>query len=470
MVTNISKRRVALLPALAGIVALAVAISAGIASTPSGAGAGIASASSGGWVLKGSETHKEAPDHPGDCYSGQEVTIAGLSATTYVRCTSTGPTYDVYQRSQHSWSAAPPERLAPGEVLRISSTTSVEGTFHTVGMGGGASTWVRIDLVPGGGPYPGAGWANATEENTTVSADSEFSIPSGREGGLMLVTLRLQGVAGSGQTTYTYEWQGTASGATPGPTGTGRIDPTETTAPRPTEEPWSCWGWPRRASLLESYFGVSVAHALDSGARFTYFSGEVTVAPGHDLDDLRPASFDMVLDVGNHINTESDSCAVIGFGDMTTFVMNSFTRVILMAPPEKQSKLSLLTGKLLVNLKKMWKDGSMDVTMNQAVAGIKGTNLVLEETGDESTIKVLEGNVEFTSLATGETVMVGAGETVSATAEGLSEKGTFDVEAESALWPLEGGDGLPALVIVAGVIVLVSLAGLIFARQRKQGT
>lgn len=455
MVTNISKRRVALLPALAGIVALAVAISAGIASTPSGAGAGIASASSGGWVLKGSETHKEAPDHPGDCYSGQEVTIAGLSATTYVRCTSTGPTYDVYQRSQHSWSAAPPERLAPGEVLRISSTTSVEGTFHTVGMGGGASTWVRIDLVPGGGPYPGAGWANATEENTTVSADSEFSIPSGREGGLMLVTLRLQGVAGSGQTTYTYEWQGTASGATPGPTGTGRIDPTETTAPRPTEEPLGPCHTPPGA---------------DSGARFSSISKEVEVFPESDPGAIFSAKPNTVLRVDDHVLTGEESHAVITFADLSTLAIKEESEIVIDCPELRSNRVDYRRGTFWLKVKKLILGDAIEVKTNLVTMGIRGTTLVTEVTDDATTLKVLEGNVEFTSLATGETVMVGAGETVSATAGGLSEKGTFDVEAESALWPLEGGDGLPALVIVAGVFVLVSLAGLIFARQRKQGT
>ncbi|MBI2913550.1 MAG: PKD domain-containing protein [Chloroflexi bacterium] len=177
--------------------------------TPS-AGPDTGSASSGGWVLKGVEPSKTVQT-PGGCYSGYEVTIAGLSGTTYERCSGPGPpgpTYDVYEQTQHSWSAAPPERLAPGEMLRITSTTSVEGTFHTIGLGGGASTWVRIDLVPGGGPYPGAGWASATEENSPASAVSEFSIPSGSEGVLMTVALTFQSGAGSGQTTYTYEWQG----------------------------------------------------------------------------------------------------------------------------------------------------------------------------------------------------------------------------------------------------------------------
>lgn len=172
--------------------------------TASGAGTG-----SGGWVLKNVEPYQHSPEEAADwCYNSFEVTIAGLSATTYGKCSWPSPFVDVWNQTQHSWSAAPPDRLAPGEVLQITSTTSTEGTFLTNGLSGGGSTWVRIDLVPGGGPYPGTGWASVTEENTPASAVSEFTIPSGSEGGLMLVALTFEGPGGDGKTTYTYEWQG----------------------------------------------------------------------------------------------------------------------------------------------------------------------------------------------------------------------------------------------------------------------
>ncbi|MDP3985606.1 MAG: hypothetical protein Q8P82_02470, partial [bacterium] len=70
---------------------------------------------------------------------------------------------------------------------------------------------------------------------------------------------------------------------------------------------------------------IPTAQAIDSGARFTDFSGEVTVSYGRNYreleDNLRLAEQDMVLGVGAHINTESDSSAIISFADMTTFCM-----------------------------------------------------------------------------------------------------------------------------------------------------
>jgi hypothetical protein len=159
------------------------------------------------WVLTSTEPSKQVLDYEGDCYHSQDVTIAGLTATTFARCTNSQ--VDVWSRSNHSWSAAPPERLAPGETLKITSTASVEGTYLSgANLGSGLpATWVSIYLYPGGGPYPGGEWASAGEEGApSVSAVSEFSIPSGGPGVLMKVFLQVQGPGGSGMMTYTYEW------------------------------------------------------------------------------------------------------------------------------------------------------------------------------------------------------------------------------------------------------------------------
>lgn len=80
----------------------------------------------------------------------------------------------------------------------------------------------------------------------------------------------------------------------------------------------------------------------------------------------------------------------------------------------------------------MLKDGTMEVEMSQAVAGIKGTRFELNETGTESTIRVTEGTVAFVSKATGDTVMVTAGEAVTATGAGFGEKTTFDASVADA--------------------------------------
>ncbi len=228
----------------------------------------------------------------------------------------------------------------------------------------------------------------------------------------------------------------------------------------------------------------------DSGARFSDFSGEVTIAPCSDPADLQPAEMDMVLETGSIIKTESDSSAILSFADMTTFTMKSFTTVYL-DPPDSDSKLSLLFGKVWANVKKMAKDGSMNVTMNQAVAGTKGTTFVLEETGQVSTLKVLDGIVSFTSRATGKSIDIKAGQSISANASGLSAVIPFDIAQEAAQWPETRGienNGQPAggqpnkdgseipawanwllLLCLAslGLLVIVGISTFLVVRSRK---
>jgi hypothetical protein len=104
---------------------------------------------------------------------------------------------------------------------------------------------------------------------------------------------------------------------------------------------------------------------------------------------------------------------------MTTFKMapNSSVRVDMFS--EEESKLALLAGKVLVNVKKMVTDGTLKVEMSQAVAGIKGTIFIAESDGDVSRLQVLEGSVELTNT-NGAQVMVGTNQSVVATPDGFS--------------------------------------------------
>jgi hypothetical protein len=179
---------------------------------------------------------------------------------------------------------------------------------------------------------------------------------------------------------------------------------------------------------------IETANAKDSGARFTAFSGEVLVAPKGNVNDERPAEDDMVLEEGDTITTGGSSCAIISYADMSTWIMKARSKVVLASAPEKQSKLKLVAGNIWVNLKHIYETGHLDVTMNQAIAGTKGTTFVASEDGTNSTIKVIEGLMSYKSLTSGEEIEVGLGEMASTDASGKIEKTTFDVEKESAQW------------------------------------
>lgn len=183
----------------------------------------------------------------------------------------------------------------------------------------------------------------------------------------------------------------------------------------------------------------------DSGARFSDLAGEVEyllprgLKPNGQYDYNEEAwdscELEMVLPEGTLIRTARNSTAIISFADMTTFVTKPETSIILGRPADPDSQFQLLVGGLWINVKRMIKDGSMEIEMNQELAGIKGTTLVLEDDGTTSTVKVIEGTVEVTAKADGKSRMVGAGSMLSADSRGLGELQTFDIAAESASWP-----------------------------------
>ncbi len=178
---------------------------------------------------------------------------------------------------------------------------------------------------------------------------------------------------------------------------------------------------------------------VDSGVRFSDLSGQVEICHyNYDRDESEEWAKDvakMGMVIYNHdlIETGEDSGALLSFPNMTTFQMGSETRIFI-EPPEEVSKLRLLMGNIWVNVKKMIKDGTMEVHMSQAVAGIKGTTFTCRETGKSSEIKVFEGTVAMKHRKTGKEQLVKAGETLAATAVGFSEVSTFDVAAETGKW------------------------------------
>jgi hypothetical protein len=109
-------------------------------------------------------------------------------------------------------------------------------------------------------------------------------------------------------------------------------------------------------------------------------------------------------------------------------------------------------GNIWVNVKKMIKDGTMEVHMSQAVAGIKGTIFTCSETGNSSEVKVLEGTVAMKHKVTGKEQLVRAGHAVVATGQGLGETIPFDVPGEKSTWTRPSGNAAsrPAPVTISG--------------------
>ncbi|MEM2131324.1 MAG: FecR domain-containing protein, partial [Candidatus Woesearchaeota archaeon] len=152
----------------------------------------------------------------------------------------------------------------------------------------------------------------------------------------------------------------------------------------------------------------------DSGTRFSDISGSVEILfPTGYEDDGTPifedeenwqfAKLDMELPYGAKIKLKERSSIILAFPSSEPYEMKTpenlypYDETIIMLPlkPQKENQFKLIGGQLFNNFKKMLNDGSMDIEMSQAVAGIKGTTFVLEEDGKNSILKVIEGEVDL---------------------------------------------------------------------------
>lgn len=236
--------------------------------------------------------------------------------------------------------------------------------------------------------------------------------------------------------------------------------------------------FPVSGKLPEAPAAASSA-AKDSGAAFSDISGqvEVLVPTGYDANGKATydeeawtfAKLDMKLPAGTRIKTDSDSGVILSFADMTTFQMKPESEIILGDPSTPENPLKILAGDLLVQTKKLL-EGKQLFEGSQAVAGIKGTTFVLTETGSSTTLKVIEGAVEFTPKTGGLPALVEVGATVTANSDGLSDVTPFDVAAEMATWDKARGSGKakadvrdtgagPSWLLVAGLGVVVLASG-----------
>ena len=154
----------------------------------------------------------------------------------------------------------------------------------------------------------------------------------------------------------------------------------------------------------------------------------------YDEESWNLAKIDMELPPGTRLKVSEKSGLQLALPNQTTINVGPETEIVLVSVDPRKGVMQLLYGELKANVTKMMKDGSMQVVMSQAVAGIKGTIFVLEETGDTSTLKVIEGTVALKSKTSGQEEKVNVGEALVADQNGLGQKTTFDVNAENADW------------------------------------
>ena len=243
------------------------------------------------------------------------------------------------------------------------------------------------------------------------------------------------------------------------------------------------WSMDESIPIPEIKEGKYEVETYDSSLRFSDLYGQVEVIipnPDGTYDedaDWNLAKIDMELPPGTRIKVSEESGLMISFPNMTTIIVGPETEIILVSTDPQKSVMQLLYGDLKANVTKMMKDGSMQVEMSQAVAGIKGTRFILNETKTESSIRVTEGTVKFISKSTGVSVDVGKGESVTASSQGLSEKTTFDPAKEEEKWQ-ELANGIKktnpnifsnknTIYILGGIIITAIVIGFLLLKFRR---
>lgn len=241
--------------------------------------------------------------------------------------------------------------------------------------------------------------------NTTVFA----SLPAGTvEGEAIAICANVSLVGVSMGTTYHYRWL---------PSGSGEV-----------------------SNINEKYEVPKDDNGdyIDNGVRVSDIAGEVYIRRGDaSAVEWEILNLDDVIYEGDMIHTKDrNSRCSLSLTDMTTFEMRPRSALIIITRSEKESALSLLAGKVMVNLKKMIKDGSMNVEMSQGIAGARGTIFSLESDEKTSRVAVLEGRVEVKDKKGG-SIMLSPNEKITVTDGKAGDKETFSLKDELNLWEEE---------------------------------
>jgi hypothetical protein len=374
-------------------------------------------------------------------------------------------TYIAYG-TQASWSQPPSELRAGEKVLLEATLTETENTKNWNAIA--ASTYADFSHPERGVGTRGdayftdvGGVTDISINSATISsASASFTatVPEGAEGSR--IALRIQYYMGASMATYyIYEWQ------------PGKEEEQANNENQKPQKPQVPLNDRPKEIIIEFSDGTDMMIAGTSGQVEISYSGDRDEADFLRREDFKKLKYTD----GMLIITGPRSALILSFPDLSTFVVGPETTLVFKKVEiRKETKLELVASNIWVNIKKMVKDGTMEVTMNQGVAGIKGTIFVCEDDGNTSTLKVIEGSVEFTAKADGKKEMVYAGEMISATAEGIGAKTSFDVKVETNKWDeiqastqkgkfSKGWIGL----LSGGVLLLAIIAAVVTTKKKK---
>jgi hypothetical protein len=170
-------------------------------------------------------------------------------------------------------------------------------------------------------------------------------------------------------------------------------------------------------------------HQKDSKIRFNDLYGEVKIRCS--LDDNAPFEFaedDTEIFEDDLIKTEEESGVILGLEDMSTYVIKPESTLIIHTEDGNVSKLEMLIGSMIVNIKKMAEGKSLEVEMNQCVTSINGTIVAFEQKGKESNVWLMAGSVSVKSKKTGKVTKLQPGQRSITGKNGVVQVKSFNIE------------------------------------------
>ena len=385
-----------------------------------------------------------------------------------------------------------PQIIYPNEPVTLKFTfDTLEDSVVALSFSAYASAnFDQWDIKPGGITRGAISFKNEKGEDSfkivgqsSVSYSETLTASLGQGSEDSKIALRLGFYMGvSMGTNYVYQWEKVAD-YTPY-NGSLTADPnslyTLGKGKVPIEENWDFWDkWSEQAKQWTPE-DIEEAKQCASTVKFGDLHGEVWVLRGweEDQDQFMYVDFDTPIYHGDLIVTRRRSGAILSFSDMSTFIKKENTSIVMDIKNEKTTKIGHLAGVIWVNLKKMVKDGSMEVEMSQAIAGARGTTFICEEIDDVSTLKVIEGTVEFTNKISGEAILVSDEQMISADENGSTEPIVLDVDEELTTWDeqtqnltreiLEDkGLNIGLIMLIAFGIALIAGAIMIIFKRKK---
>ena len=195
-----------------------------------------------------------------------------------------------------------------------------------------------------------------------------------------------------------------------------------------------------KVEKTKSYF-CPHCHHEDSRIRFNDYYGEVKIRCNFEEDDSYEfVDLDTEIFEDDRIKTEEDSGAILGLEDMSTYVIKPETTLIIHTEENKTTKLEMLIGTMIANIKKMAEGKTLEIEMIQCGGSIEGTIVVFEERGSMSNIYLFAGSVTVKSKRNGKRVTLQPGQWSSTGSDGVINIQDFDIEKEAKKWGIKMSD------------------------------